>query len=119
MTLGLIPKREYVLLKSFVDGYIDSRTEVETETSRAWRQVASRLEAAFGADALLARISSDQAAEWRQGLVSEDLSEATVRKYTGYAKHFFSVAVDRDLLMRSPFEKRYPGRSETTTAGRK
>lgn len=35
--------------------------------------------------------------------MNEELADATVRKYTGYAKHFFETAVKRKLLTENPF----------------
>ena len=107
--LGLIARREFSTLHDFVSGYIQSRKDIEPETRRAWLQVLQRLIDPFGATCQLKGITREQAAEWRQSLVNEDLADATVRKYTGYAKHFFSVAVDRELLTRSPFAKLVSG----------
>ena len=107
--VGLLPKREYATLNDFVTRYIDSRTDVEPETRRAWRQVRDRLVSYFGVSQSLKAISKEDAATWRQSVVNEDLADATVRKYTGYAKHFFSVAVERELLSSNPFEKLVSG----------
>ena len=41
--------------------------------------------------------------------MNEELADATVRKYTGYAKHFFAMAVEREHLTVSPFEKLVSG----------
>lgn len=107
--VGLLPKREYVTLDEFVTGYIHSRTDVESETRRAWRQVRDRLVSYFGGSRSLKAISKEDAANWRQSVVNEDLADATVRKYTGYVKHFFSIAAERELLSSSPFEKLVSG----------
>jgi integrase len=106
---GLLPKRDYVTIEKFVTSYVESRTDVEPETRRAWLQVRDRLVASFGASRSLRTISKEDAADWRQQLVNEGLADATVRKYTGYAKQFFSVAVERDLLTASPFGKLVSG----------
>jgi integrase len=106
---GLIARREFASLENFITGYIDSRTDVEPETRRAWRQVRDRLVVCFGASRPLKGVSKEDAANWRQELVNGGLADATVRKYTGYAKHFFSVAVERDLLSASPFSKLVSG----------
>ena len=107
--VGLIPSREYGTLREFVAAYIDSRSDIEPETRRAWMQVLQRLVDLFGAECPLKSITREQAAMWRQSLVNEGLADATVRKYTGYAKHFYAVAVDRELLTRSPFAKLVSG----------
>ena len=107
--VGLIPHREFLSLGEFVTCYIDSRTDVEPETRRAWKQVRDRLTNHFGASRSLKGISKEDAAKWRQSVVNEALADATVRKYTGYVKHFFSIAVERDLLSTSPFEKLVSG----------
>jgi integrase len=107
--VGLLPKREYATVKDFITGYIDSRKDIEPETRRAWRQVRDRLVNQFGAVCSLKAIGKEDAADWRQDLVNTGLANATVRKYTGYAKQFFSVAVERDLLTASPFEKLVSG----------
>lgn len=107
--VGLLPKREYATIENFITGYIDSRTDVEPETRRAWRQVRDRLVTRFGDSMPLKRISKEDAADWRQELINAGLADATVRKYTGYVKHFCSVAVERELLAASPFDKLISG----------
>jgi integrase len=101
--LGLLEQRAKSALAAFLNRYLESRSDVKPETLRAWRQVADRLTDAFGADCSLNSVSAEMAAEWRQSLVNEKLADATVRKYTGYAKHFFAVAVRRKLLSENPF----------------
>jgi len=107
--VGLVARREFAVMEDFVTSYIDSRTDVQPETRRAWKQVRDRLVASFGETQSLKAISKEDAANWRQDLVNEGLADATVRKYTGYVKHFFSVAVERDLLTTSPFGKLVSG----------
>lgn len=87
--VGLIARRETETLEQFITGYIDSRSDIEPATARAWRQALRRLVAWFGSDRRLRDISRKDSAEWRQGIVNEGLADASVRKYTGYAKHFF------------------------------
>jgi integrase len=108
-SIGLIPRREYAVVDGFITGYIDSRKDIEPETRRAWKQVRDRIVKHFGKSCLLKSVTKESAAGWRQKLVNEGLADATVRKYTGYVKHFFSVAVERDLLEKSPFEKLVSG----------
>jgi site-specific recombinase XerD len=102
---GLIPKRESATLRDFVSRYIESRRDVKPATRKAWNQALDRLSSHFGESRPLKSITAGDAAAWRQTLVNAELADATVRKYAGYVKQFFDVAVDHELIVKNPFRK--------------
>ncbi len=101
----LLPKRESSTLREFVSPYIESRRDVKPATREAWNQALDHLSSHFGDSRPLKSITAGDAAAWRQTLVNADLADATVRKYTGYVKQFFDVAVDHELIAKNPFRK--------------
>ena len=66
-------------------------------------QTVAKVKAWFPPDTLLRGITPDQAADWRQWLVKEGLSEASVKTHCGNAKTIMQEAVRRALLPESPF----------------
>lgn len=48
-------------------------------------------------------ITPDQAAEWRQWMTQQSLSEATIKTHCGNAKTIFAEAERRKLVSESPF----------------
>ena len=106
--VGLIPSRTpqaAAALGPFIESYISRRTDVSPDTRRIWQQTARRLAAHFGANKPLAEITRGGAADWRLTLVSGGLADASVRKHSGFAKHFFAQAVDHELIPFNPFGK--------------
>jgi len=51
----------------------------------------------------LGSITKGEATEWRLSLVAKGNADATVRKYSGFAKQFFKHAVERELIPKNPF----------------
>lgn len=104
--VGLIPRPETkpaATLEAFIEGYIQRRTDVSPHTRRIWRQTKRRLAEHFGGSTPLAEITKGAAGDWRLGLVAAGLADASVRKHTGFAKHFFAQAVDHELIPSNPF----------------
>jgi integrase len=101
--VGLVAKTEASTLAAFIDGYIDSRHDAGPKTIRNFKRSREYLVAHFGADRRLVEINRGQAAQWRQSLANEDYAEATISKAVKHAKHFFRLAVDRELIAENPF----------------
>ena len=103
--VGLIPKRESEELFAFVDAYITKRTDVALDTRKAWRQGLDHLVDHFGPDKPLRSLTKGDATEWRLSLIRKKHAEATIRKYSGYAKQFINAAVELELIPSDPFAK--------------
>jgi len=106
--VGLIPKAERktaATLKHFIEGYITRRTDTSPDTRRIWRQTARKLADFFGPQKPLADITRGDATNWRLSLIGSGLADASVRKHCGFAKHFFTQAVDHELILANPFGK--------------
>ncbi len=105
---GLISMRKQnvaATLEVFIEEYISRRKDTSPNTRRIWRQTARRLVGRFGADRPLQEITRGDATDWRLSLISDGLADASVRKHCAFAKHFFSQAVDHELIARNPFGK--------------
>lgn len=103
--VDLIPKRASETLEAFIDSYVQKRTDVKPNTRRAWRQAREHLADYFGRGKPLRDVSKADAIDWRLSLVGKNLAEASVRKYCGFAKHFFNEAVEREMIQKNPFAK--------------
>jgi integrase len=101
--VGLVPKREAITLAAFIDGYIASRGDVKPATATVYGHTRRNLVEHFGADKLLRDITPGDADEWRLSLVNAGLADNTVRRRSGIAKQFFTVAVRRKLISSNPF----------------
>jgi integrase len=93
-------------LGAFLDKYIAAkRGQVSERSIELLEQTKGRMVARFGSGTLLTQVTPDAALDWRQAMLEEGLSEATVRLHTRNAKSIFNDAVDRELIPRSPFRK--------------
>jgi integrase len=102
-SVGLVEPRASSNLGSFLDGYFAMRTDVKPATLIVWDQTRRNLIEFFGADKPLRRITPGDAEEWRLHLIREELSDATIRKRSGFAKQFFAFAVRKKLIEANPF----------------
>ena len=109
---GLIPHRESAELGRFVDNYILMRTDVAENTIRNWRNSRHKLTTCFGESLNLRDITAGDAHDWRQSLVDQGLSEATISKAVKHAKQFFSHALRKKLLIENPFHDLTAGGEE-------
>lgn len=100
---GLVPRRESVTLGAFLDGYLKSRSDLKVGTRVAYGHTQRNLVTYFGPDKLLKDITPGDADGWRLSLVTQGLSEATVRRRCGIAKQYLKVAVRRALVVENPF----------------
>ncbi len=106
--VGLIPKRDTIneaTLACFIEAYIQRRTDTSPDTRRIWRQTARKLADYFGAEKPLTDFTRGDATDWRLSLIDSGLADASVRKHCAFAKHFFSQAVDHELIPANPFGK--------------
>ena len=103
--VGLIQPREFhdCELASFVNQYIDSRTDAKPNTLKVWRQTITLLTEFFGAGRSMQSLTKADAKDWRLFLMKRRMAEASIRKHCGFAKHFFKQAIDRELIVKNPF----------------
>lgn len=101
----LVQPRTVSTLGEFLDGYLGSRQDLKPNSLLVYGHTRRTLVEFFGADKPLRTISEDDAQRWRQHLVEQGLSEATVAKRTANAKVFFGIAVKRRLIGSNPFSK--------------
>lgn len=102
--VGLIPKRQVVTLKNFIDGYIKSRIDTKQGTRNVYLHARKNLIEYFGENKILRDVTRGDVDEWRLYLISLKLSENTVRKRCGTAKQFFQAAIRKDIIEKNPFE---------------
>ena len=100
---GLMPRRENVALKAFLDEYIAGRHDVKPSTIDLYDRVRKNLVDYFGADKGLRDINEGDADAWRLYLIKLPLRDNTVRRRYGRAKHFFTAAMRRRLITHNPF----------------
>ena len=101
--VGLIGHRESSLLLDFIDSYIDSRTDIKSNTIRNWKNTRQKLAGHFGPETRWSQIKPGDADDWRQGLVNAKLSEATISKEVKNAKMFGRLALRKELCKVNPF----------------
>ena len=98
-------------LGEFLDRYIAERDDVKPSTATVYGHTRRCLIGYFGADKLLADITSGDADDWRRSLLrakktgGQGLAENTARRRCGIAKQFLANAVDREVIVRNPFGK--------------
>jgi len=104
VAVGLIPRRESAQLGPFVDAYIESRTDIQPNTSRNFLSARNSLIEYFGPDRCLKSIKPGEGDEWRQSMVNDGLAEATISKRVKHARQFLKHAVRKRIIDRNPFE---------------
>jgi len=102
--VGLIPKRQVVTLKNFIDAYIQSRIDVKPGTRMSYVHVRNNLIEYFGENKILRDITAGDVDTWRLGLIRMNLADNTVRRRCGVAKQFFRAAMRKDIIEKNPFE---------------
>ena len=113
--VGLVQSRDSATLAQFVDAYIASRTEAETNTVRNWMNTRKKLTGFFGEDRDLRSIRPGDADDWRQWLVDKKLSDSTISKAVKHAKQFLKAAVRKRLADTNPFQELKAGGDGMTT----
>jgi integrase len=102
-SVGLVEPRTSSALGDFLDGYLRSRNDLKPNSQLVYGHTRRTLIEFFGQDKPLRTVTEDDAKRWREYLIGQGLSEATVCKRCGNAKVFFGVAVRRKLISGNPF----------------
>ena len=100
---GLYPARHVKSLASFLNGYLQERTDLKPRSCMAWKTLIKMLIDFFG-DVLLHEVTQEKAALFRSHLVKQGYSTAYISKLIKNARHFFGVAKRRKLLDENPFK---------------
>jgi len=106
VAVGLIALRAASVnttLAEFLNGYLESRTDLKPNSQIVYGHTRRTLIEFFGADKAIRQISPEDAEHWRDYLTEQELSPATVNKRCGNAKVFFNVAVRQKLISENPF----------------
>ncbi len=91
-------------LKAFADSYIESKeSQIAERSIELLHATRERLVKALGASTPLDKITPAASMDWREAMVTEGLSEATVRLHSCNAKSLFNNAVKREILVKNPF----------------
>jgi site-specific recombinase XerD len=104
--VGLIAPLEdvdAVTLMSFIDRYVEGRTEVKPATKEVWRQGKLGLVEYFGGTRALASVTTGDADAYKLKLISDGLATMTVRERLQFAKTVFRSAVRHKLIGDNPF----------------
>jgi len=101
--VGLVGRRESTRLGAFLHDYVKGRIDIKPQTAVVLSHTMRNLIAHFGPDKALREIAEGDADGFRMYLISEGLSEATVRRRTGISKQFFKAAMRRKLVSSNPF----------------
>ncbi len=102
---GLIPPRQTATLAKFVDGYIAGRRDYKENTTRNHENSRQWLTKFFGETKELHKITKADAFAWRQFLVSEGLTSATISMLVKHCKKFFRQAIRENLIDENPFDE--------------
>ena len=102
--VGLIPKRQVMTLKTFIDAYIHSRIDVKSGTRMSYVHARNNLIDYFGEGKVLRDITAGDIDEFRLRLVGRGLADNTIRRRCGVAKQFFRAAIRKDIIEKNPFE---------------
>ena len=115
---GLCNPREHSTLGEFIEMYVASREEASANTVRNFNYSLQKLKDYFGADKLLYDITTGDADDWRQWLVNQKYSEATISKVVKHAKHFLLMANRKGLVRENPFQHLKAGGEENESRKR-
>mgnify|MGYP001794642795 CR=1 FL=1 len=77
---GLIDCGQVSKLGELCKNYLDTRVDLKPKTRAYLRNTSDRLVAYFGAERIARTITSADAADWRRWMLTEGLSEATLRE---------------------------------------
>ena len=103
--VDLTVPRQSVTLQGWLTQHVDQREgELKPESRRKLGLTRDKLLAYFDPQTPLRRITPQQAAEWRQWLRGQKLSEAVIKTYSGNAKTLLQEAVRRKLIGDNPLQ---------------
>ncbi len=100
---GLCNPRERSTLGAFIQMYIASREDASENTVRNFSNSQKKLVDYFGAKRPMHVITTGEADDWRQWLVNQKYSDATISKAVKHAKHFLLMAKRKRLVRLNPF----------------
>lgn len=115
---GLCNPRERSTLGAFIESYIESREDASENTVRNFKNSRQKLIDHFGASKPLHEITTGDADDWRQWLVNQSLSDATISKAVKHAKHFLLMAKRKGLVRSNPFHHLRAGGEENESRKR-
>lgn len=101
---GLVPQRQTTTLATFLDAYIDGRSDAQPNTLRNFKNTRNRLVLFFGADRDLRTITAGDAHDWRQSMVTAGGADATISKAVKQAKQFFKYALVKRWMETNPLD---------------
>jgi integrase len=102
-SVGLVQPRHAMLLRGWVEKHIADRRDLKPASVKKLEQTKAKLLGFFGEGTSLRAITPAQAADWRQHLANQGMSEATVRQHCRNVKALFNEAVRRELVAVNPF----------------
>ncbi len=102
---GLVSPRQTARLGEFLTSYRESRSDAKPQTRIHWGHTIRNLLDFFGPEKRLRDVTEQDAREFRNYLVGQELAEATIRRRTGLARQFFGVARKRKLISTNPFKQ--------------
>ena len=112
--VGLTETRKTVKLGSYVQGYIDQRTDAKPNTHKKFRTAQLLLIDYFDEDRTIESITRGDVDAWRRA-IGEGRGENTIRKYVGVAKLFFNAALRSKLIGENPFDDQPSSTMPNTT----
>ncbi|MDC0307709.1 site-specific integrase [Planctomycetaceae bacterium] len=101
--VGLIEPPDASTLKTFLDSYIASRTDIKQSTLDLIQRASDSLVSFLGDSKRLRDITEGDADQWRLSLMRGGLSDNTARRMCGRAKQFFRSAMRSRLIDQNPF----------------
>jgi len=115
---GLCNPRERSTLGAFIESYIESREDASENKVRNFNNSRQKLVDYFTTGKLLYEITTGEADDWRQWLVNQKYSDATISKAVKHAKHFLLMAKRKGLVWRNPFHHLRAGGEENESRKR-
>jgi len=93
-----------ITLAAWVDGYIESRTDIKPNTKRNMLAARNDLFGFCNSSMSIADFSAYDAEEFRRHLLEQGLAENTIRRRCKRIKQFFSAARKKRLIDENPFD---------------
>jgi len=107
VALGLaepVERKPDVSLRSWMDSYIESRTDVKPNTERNMKAARDTLFRFFDSNMNLCDFTAFDAEQFRVKCLEKNLAEATIRRRCKRLKQFFAAAVKKRLIADNPFD---------------
>lgn len=96
--------KEVITLATWVDGYIDRRTDIKPNTKRNMLAARNDIIEFCGKSMLLADFNAYDAEELRRKMLEKELAENTIRRRCKRMKQFFTAAIKKRLITENPFD---------------